>query len=331
MIKKIILLSMVFISACSPKTASVESKPFQNPRNDGFETLSMNDPIELKNASWFFWKNHDDMATVLQLGAGLEILQGKLQEVGMKKAALMQQQENFLLESLGVDNKVIWEEITAKIEDNTKQTTALQNSINEEEAKPEEERDLSHIEQLKQELATLEAAKLELIEQRDGVIQQSGAGAEFATTMENFKAQAAALAAAGAELMATAGQYQMQLSQLVELIPAPPKLILQEIEGSLYIELVDFKKGDIDCNTTTGLIRDVVYKKQEGYIEFTAICKQPENADPSQLVSYKLMIEKIPSTPGLLLSGNMGRCIDKLPNLGKCEAGLSAGVVKYSN
>ncbi len=317
------------MTACSPKEASVDSKPFEQTENQGFETLSMNEPLKLNQSSWFFWKNHDDMKTVLKLGAGLEILQAKLASTATAKVKLVQQRDNYLLESLGPDNKVIWEEFEAKISALRTESLNLYDLIEAEESKPETDRDEGHISQMRQQWADLQESKKVLIEQRNGVEQQSGMGQEFRAKIEGIDSGLATFDENLTSLKKTAQQYQLQLSQLVELIPDSPKLILQEKSTGLYIELVDFQKGDVTCSTDTGLIRDVTYKKSEGYIEFTAICKQPEGMSADRLVSYKIVLEKIPTAPSILLSGNMARCIDILPNVGKCEASLTYGVVKY--
>jgi len=326
MLRKIFLL--LLLVACSPKDAEIESKPFEEPTNDGFNTFSMQEPLDLNRASWFFWKRPEDMSTAMRLGGALGIIEKKMIALSQQKAALVQGRENYILESLGPDNKVIWEVLYTKHLANSEKRMAIADRIVAEEAKPEAEQDLAVIEQLKQELTALTEESATITEQIQSVEQQSGLP-EFGTTIRNLLEQIVGIDNKLADLKKTALTYQIQLSQLVELVAAPPKLRLQETESGLYVELVDFKKDDVECNTNTGLIRNVIYKKASGYIEFTAICKQPDWSNNSQLVSYKIILEKIPTAPSTLLSGNMGRCVDKLPNVGKCEAGLATGVVKY--
>jgi hypothetical protein len=329
MIRKLSIIIFCFlISACSPKDAEVESKPFEEPTTDSFETLSLQEPLELNRASWFFWKKSEDMPAAMRLGAGLEMIGKNIAGLNQQKAALVFKRESYLFESLGPDNKQIWEDLYAKHLVNHEKKLATFIQLDAERFKPDEERDDNLIVELEKEFEALKIESEGINKQILAVEEQSHV-VNFRYTIRDILEQIVGVEYKLEQLQQTAQVYQQQLSQLVELIPAPPKLLLQETENGLKIQLVDYQKDGIECSTDTGLIRSVIYKKQSGYIEFTAICKQPEWATDSQLVSYKIILEKIPTSATMQLNGNMGRCVDILPNVGKCEAGLATGVIKY--
>jgi hypothetical protein len=331
MVKRISILGLLFLAAaCDPKDAEVASKTFESPPNDGFQTFSITEPTTFNKATWFFWKERDQMDEAMRAAGALEVLEKKITDASVAKQNLTVQRHQFLLENLGPDNQVIWEDLKGQLTTNVQTTRTTQQQLEAEEAKPETERDPSLIEQYREQIRQLEQGRTALEQQIQVVEQQRGLGAEFGAAVNAMNTQLETLNQQLAGLTSTARTYQGQFAQLVELMPEAPKMRLHEQGGNLSIELLDFKRGDLECSTAQGTIRDVVYRKSDGYISFTAICKQPDWATAEQLVSYKVVLERIPTAPVMLLSGNMGRCVDQLPNLGRCEAGLSYGVIKYS-
>lgn len=326
MVKHLLILICLVAVACDPKDAVVESKPFPETKNDGFETLSMEDSIEMTRPTWFFWKNPSDMSTVMRMGAGLEMIEKQIMAAMRKNNQATQQREAYLLDTLGPDNKLIWEQLVAEAKQNTADAITLREQIEAEQIKPEPNQNV--IEEASRRLSELEVEFNDIEEKRLAIEQQSGR-IDFAETVAAFSEQVRLSSLEINQLKLKAQAMQQQMSKLVEFVPQAPKLVLQTTEDGLRIVLSDFAKDAVECSTDTGLIRNVLFDRAKGYLEFTAICKQPDWVQANQLVSYKIILEKIPDSPTLLLSGNMGRCIDNLPSVGQCQGGLATGVVKY--